>query len=55
MEAEAAPPDRLELTDARDAVTALYEAHALGLIRLAVVVLALAPTAAGDLVTMDHA
>ena len=45
MEAKAAPPDRLELTDARDAVTALYEAHALGLIRLAVVMLGDRPAA----------
>jgi RNA polymerase sigma-70 factor (sigma-E family) len=45
VEAKAAPPDRLELTDARDAVTALYEAHALGLIRLAVVMLGDRPAA----------
>ena len=45
MEAKAAPPDRLDLTGARDAVTALYEAHALGLIRLAVVMLGDRPAA----------
>ena len=45
MEAKAAPPGRLELTDARDAVTALYEAHALGLIRLGVVMLGDRPAA----------
>ena len=45
MEAKAAPPDRLELTGARDAVTALYEAHSLGLIRLAVVMLGDRPAA----------
>ncbi len=32
MEAKAAPPDRPELTDARNAVTALYKAHALGVL-----------------------
>ena len=45
MEARTAPPDPLDLTDARDAVTALYAAHALGLIRLAVVMLGDRPTA----------
>ena len=45
MEAKAAPPDRLDLTDARNGVTALYEAHALGLIRLAVVMLGDRPAA----------
>ena len=45
MEAKTAPPDPLDLADARNAVTALYEAHALGLIRLAVVMLGDRPAA----------
>jgi RNA polymerase sigma-70 factor (sigma-E family) len=45
VEAKTAPPDPLDLADARNAVTALYEAHALGLIRLAVVMLGDRPAA----------
>lgn len=45
MEAKTAPPNPLDLSDARNAVTALYEAHALGLIRLGVVMLGDRPAA----------
>jgi hypothetical protein len=42
---QSAPPDRLDPADARDAVTELYEALALGLIRLAFVMLGDRPAA----------
>jgi len=45
VDAKTAPPDPLDLAGARNAVTALYEAHALGLIRLAVVMLGDRPAA----------
>jgi RNA polymerase sigma-70 factor (sigma-E family) len=45
VETKTAPPDPLDLADARNAVAALYEAHALGLIRLAVIMLGDRPAA----------
>ena len=44
-EVSALPPEEARLTGAADAVTELYEAHALGLVRLAVVMLGDRPAA----------